>query len=67
MGTQSQQHQRATPPWPHVDHESDIKTSLGQETSYLDEDTVTIGHRWRNHKGGKSRLYFALWLSKEGQ
>ena len=42
MGTQSQQHQRATPPWPHVDHENDIKTSLSEETSYLDEDTVTI-------------------------
>ncbi len=42
MGTQSQQHQRATPPWPHIDHDNDIKPSLREETSYLDEDTVTI-------------------------
>ena len=42
MRTQSQQHQHATLPWPHADDENNIKTSLGEETSYLDEDTVTI-------------------------
>ena len=42
MGSESQGHQRAPLPWPRVDDETDIKASLSNDTSYLDEETVTL-------------------------